>query len=251
MKLANEKRNSNFNFFTGRKEKISVFIGAYGSGKSEIAVNTAILLSENPEFNTYYKKVAIADLDIINPFFRSADAKKILKEKGIQLISSVFANTNAEVPAVPAEVYSVFDNENIRGIFDIGGEDLGSKVVASLKIQLIKVPHAIYYVVNVNRPFTDTCEKIIAMMRQLEDSCKLKIDYIINNTNLLEYSNINELTKANLLLRKVSEKTGVPVAFCTAMEDIVPPDWKNKTPDGENLMLLKRSIVYYGENGFL
>jgi len=246
-----ENKNANFTFFADKKEKISVFIGAYGSGKSEIAVNTAIFLSENPGNNTIYKDIAIADLDIINPFFRSADARVLLKEKNIHLISSVFANTNAEVPAVPAEVYSVFDKENVRGIFDIGGEDAGSKIVASLKSRLVQVPHTIYFVVNINRPFTDTEDKIIVMMKQLEDSCKLKIDYIINNTNLLEYSDIKDLNNSNRMLKNVSERTGISLAFCCAMEDIVPAEWKNRTPDGENIMLLKRSIVYYGEKGFL
>ncbi len=240
------------------KEKVSIFIGAYGSGKSEIAVNFAILLadrihracedltekSSNEFFENEYRQIVLADLDIINPFFRSADAAKVLESKRVSLISPQYANTNVDVPAVPQAVYSVFDQKGIRAVLDIGGEDMGARVVSSLKSRIIAVSYAVYMVVNLKRPFTDTKEKIIRMMRELEDAAGLRVGGLINNTNLLEATDQRELLEANGILREVEKDTGVPLCFAAGMDADYPSEWGGSMPDHTPFLRLTRTISY-------
>ena len=280
----NYLENNRFSFIP--TEKISIFVGAYGSGKSEVAVNFALFLSkkmsesitrnesqsrhENTIYNeiqshnesqshnenqsghdfpinkkiTKYNSVVLADLDMINPYFRSVDAKKVLNDHGIYVISPQFANTNVEVPALPGEVFSVFDQEAIRAVLDIGGEDLGARVVSSLKSRILTVSSATYMVVNMNRPFTNSKDKIIVMMRELEEATGLKTSGIVNNTNLLSYSCTQDLLEANMVLSQVCQETEVPLVFSSGMNGDYPAEWGNKTPDGIPFLRLSRTITY-------
>jgi hypothetical protein len=160
--------------------RLTVFIGAYGSGKSEIAVNYALALK------TTGRAVVLADLDMINPFFRSADAQKYLETAGIELIKPFYANTQVDVPAVPSAVFSLFDRTDRFGVLDIGGEDLGARVLASLHNRFPDENSAnranILLVVNTCRPFTATPEQIAEMAAALTTAGNVKINGMINNT---------------------------------------------------------------------
>lgn len=239
-----ESRNDKFVF--SAEEKISLFLGAYGSGKSEVAVNFAMLLSSRLKRHTPgdLQQIILADLDMINPYFRSVDAKEILNHHDIKVISPQFANTNVEVPALPGEIFSVFDQPSIRAVLDIGGEDLGARVVSSLKTRIQSVSYATYMVVNMNRPFTDTKEKIIIMMRELEEATGLPTSGMINNTNLLAFSGVGELLAANRILTEAGKETGVPLSFASGMDEDYPAGWGNRTPDGVDFLRLTRTISY-------
>ena len=239
-----ESRNEAFAF--AAEEKISLFLGAYGSGKSEVAVNFALLLSSRLKRHVLgsWQQIFLADLDMINPYFRSVDAKEILNGHDIKVISPQFANTNVEVPALPGEIFSVFDQPSIRAVLDIGGEDLGARVVSSLKARIQTVSYATYMVVNMNRPFTDTKEKIILMMRELEEATGLPTNGIINNTNLLAFSGVQELLAANRVLTEVAKETGVPLCFASGMDEDYPAEWGNTADDGVPFLRLSRTISY-------
>lgn len=277
--------NRDFDYFKNREENISIFIGAYGSGKSEISVNTALLLSDmnrtgNLEIMEDFEKIRmseqrqklpmeielqvnginkkasketnektvkeiiLADMDVVNPFFRSLDAKKLLNEHGVRVISSLFANTNSEVASVPHEVMAVFDNRDIHAILDIGGDDLGARIVSSLKSRIIASPHSIYMVINTNRPFTGTKGRIIKTIEDLTSASGFQITALINNTNLLEDTAVEDLLESNILIKEISEMTGIPFAFCAGMDDIYPESWGNVAPDGVKFMRLERTIYY-------
>ncbi len=190
--------------------RITVFIGAYGSGKSEISVNFACWLASQGRPTT------LCDLDIINPYFRSADARRPLEEAGIRMISPQFAGTNVDVPAVPGAVFSVFDNHERMAVLDIGGEDLGARVVASLKPRLLEQAAAVamYMVVNPYRPFTGTPDKIVQVAGDLMQSSGLPITGLVHNANLLEQGDCSLLTDSWPILEAASKMLGLPVVFC-------------------------------------
>lgn len=238
-----EIKNLNRNFNYDAKERISIFLGAYGSGKSEVAVNFALMLA-NREKNKACREITLADLDIINPYYRSLDAKKVLNDNGVSVISPLFANTNAEAPVIPGEVYSVFDQESTRAVLDIGGEDMGARIVSNLKNKILHSDFAVYMVVNMKRPFTDTKEKVIRMMQELEDAAGLKITGLVNNTNLLEDSTLAELTEANQILAGIYDETGVPLCFAAGMHAQYPEVKGNILPDQTPYLSLARTILY-------
>ena len=194
-------------------KRLNIFVGHYGSGKSELSVNCALALSKSGD------DVIIADLDIVNPFFRSSDAKEVLKKNNIELISTLYANTNVDVPAVPGAVSSLFSNPSKKVIMDIGGDDAGAKVLGRCKSDVFKEEHDIFFIINVLRPMTNNVEKIVKIISEIETASGLKITKLVNNTNLLEQTDIIHIQEGERILGIVSEKIGIPFAFTAIMED--------------------------------
>ena len=235
-------RNASLDFRGLTEKKIIVFLGAYGSGKSEVAVNTALLMATRNHVPG--TEIVLADLDIINPFYRSFDAASVLAESKVRVIASRFANTNVEVPAVPGEVSGVFDQPGIRAVLDIGGEDMGARIVSVLREKIAAVPHEILMVVNINRPFTSSTSQVVRMMRELEDAAGLPVTGFVNNANLLGRTEPADLTAAAEVLREVSAMTGIPVVFAAGVDDLFPESWGNRTPDGTPFLRMRRTIRY-------
>jgi hypothetical protein len=166
-------------------KRINIFIGHFGSGKTEVAVNYALkLVKANP-------KTCIVDLDIVNPYFRTADAKIQLEEKGIWVILPMYANTNVDVPALPPEMNSIFEKKQYSTVFDVGGEDIGAKVISRYREDILKDSYELFAVINVKRPMTETADRIEKMIYELEEASRIKITKLVNNTNLLDETTID------------------------------------------------------------
>lgn len=213
------------------KKRISIFTGHFGSGKSEVAVNYAIKLAESN------KRVAIVDLDIVNPFFRTADVKSHLEDKGITVITPVFANTNVDVPALPPDINRVFEEKEFRVVFDVGGEDLGARVLSRYKEEILADEYEMYCVVNTKRPMTDTAIKIEEMIKSIEFSSNLKVSMLINNTNLLSDSTIELLHNGGKMIEEVSKKLNIPIGITSSLRNIL--EGKEMQFNTETLLLDK------------
>lgn len=223
-------------------KKLNIFIGAYGSGKSEVSVNAArIMKEEHPE-----RKVLLADLDIVNPFYRSADAARRLENLDIRVICPSFANSNVDVPALSGEMYAIFDDEEYTGVYDIGGEDLGANVLGTLNTRLAGISWNLFMVVNTLRPFTSSPRQIAEMTALLESSSRLHISGYINNTNLLEETTAEDIVAGNKMIVEAGELTGAPLLATTLMPNVYAEleDKKLlKSLNGE-LVRLNQSIKY-------
>lgn len=212
-------------------KRISIFTGHFGSGKSEVAVNYAMKLAQNN------KKVAIVDLDIVNPFFRTADVKNQLEDKGITVITPVYANTNIDVPALSPDINRVFEEKEFKVVFDVGGEDLGARVLSRYNEEIIIDDYEMFCVVNIRRPMTNTPDKIEEMIRSIEYSSRLKISMLINNTNYLSASTIDLLQSGKEMIKKVSEKINIPIGITCGLRNIL--EGNEKEFDTELLYLDK------------
>ncbi len=223
----------------GRTEaaRVLVVLGAYGSGKSEVAVNLALRLRQGSD------DVTLVDLDTINPYFRSADARARLEASGVRVVAPSTAGTNVDVPAVPAEVMSVFDGTG-SAVLDIGGEDMGARVVSSFRSRLSGPDVVVLMVVNCNRPFTADAERISAMAAELSAAAGLPIDGFVDNTNLLGYSDARMLLDSLPTLGEASRTSGIPVAFAAAVSEHVPIEWRDALPDGTPLLRMERLLRY-------
>jgi len=221
-------------------KRLNIFIGAYGSGKSEVSVNCALgMKARNPQ-----SKVLLADLDIVNPFYRSADAIGRLGNTDIRIISPSYANSNVDVPALPGEVYSIFDDESYRGVFDIGGEDMGANVLGSMHGRLLGIDYNLFMVINTLRPFTSDEDSIITMAQDLEAAAKLPITGFINNTNLLEETSFEDIVRGNGIIGNVASRTGVPLVCTSVLEGrFSDADLAALNKPGE-IMCIKRIISY-------
>ena len=217
--------------------RLTIIIGAYGSGKSEIAVNMSLAQRKAlPD-----KNLLIADLDIVNPFYRSSDCADALKEAGVRLVTPMYAGSNVDAPVLPPDMYVIFDDESYQGIFDIGGEDMGALVLGSLKKRIESTDAVIYMAVNTLRPFTSDAEQIAIMTAELSAAAGFKIDGYINNTNLLEDTTAEMLIQGESEILKASEITGVPLIANCVMEDVDVPEGSLKVPE---LLKMSRKIRY-------
>ena len=217
--------------------RLTIIIGAYGSGKSEIAVNMSLAQRKAlPD-----KKLLIADLDIVNPFYRSSDCASVLEEAGIRLVTPMYAGSNVDAPVLPPDMYVIFDDESYQGVFDIGGEDMGALVLGSLKHRIENTDAVIYMAVNSLRPFTSDAEQIAVMTNELASAAGFKIDGYINNTNLLEETTAEMLAEGEKKILEASSITGIPLVANCVMEGIDIPDGMLKT---EELFRMNRKIFY-------
>lgn len=219
--------------------RLKIIIGAYGSGKSEISVNMALAMRKSfPD-----DKVLLADLDIVNPFYRSADASKVLEENKIRLISPMYANSNVDAPVLSGEVYVIFDDESYRGVFDIGGEDMGATILGSMKTRLDKSGADLLMAVNTRRPFTATSDEIIMMASELTEASKMNITGFINNTNVLEDTKPEDIIEGERIVREVEQKTGIPLVMTTVMDGVMPDSMLDELKAPE-VMKMTRTIHY-------
>ena len=217
--------------------RLTIIIGAYGSGKSEIAVNMSLAQRKAmPD-----KKLLIADLDIVNPFYRSSDCGAVLEEAGIRLITPLYAGSNVDAPVLTPEMYVIFDDESYQGIFDIGGEDMGAIVLGSIRKRIENTDTAIYMAVNTLRPFTSDPEQIVVMTNELTAAAGFKIDGYLNNTNLLEETTSEMLEEGEKKILEASKLTGIPLIANCVMEGVDIPEGKLKDHE---LFRMERKIHY-------
>ena len=215
-------------------KRLTLFAGHYGSGKTNIAVNYALKLAKEG------KDVVIADLDIVNPYFRTKDSAEVLEKAGVKLISPQFANTNVDLPALPAEAYRLVQDKSIYGIMDIGGDDRGAyalgRYVPTLKEEN---NYRMVFVANASRPLTRTPEEALEVMREIETACGLQFTDIINNTNLASETTAETVLNSQDYVEKLSALSGLPV-FATTAQDHVAKELADKIPNVLPLQLQEK-----------
>lgn len=203
--------------------RIRIITGHYGSGKTEFAVNYVKKLRESVD-----GRVAIADLDIVNVYFRSREKKEELEEKGIQVIASNLDTAVADVPAVSGAMTMPVINKEYQYVVDLGGNDVGTLVLGRIKPLLDHAEADFFMVVNAYRPNTSTPEGIIEQMENLEYAAGLKVTGFINNTNLVRETTAECLLHGDEVLKEVTKRTGVPVKYVSYVKDVMT----EKIPEG-------------------
>ena len=196
-------------------KRLTLFAGHYGSGKTNIAVNYALQLAKEG------KKVCIADLDIVNPYFRTKDSAKELDAAGVELISSQYANTNVDLPALPAESYRLVQDKSIYGIMDIGGDDRGAYALGRYT-PFIKEEndYRMVFVANCYRPLTRTAADALTIMREIEEACGLNFTCIVNNSNLGTETTAQTVLDSQEFIRELSRLSGLPLFLQTAVTPV-------------------------------
>jgi len=197
-------------------------------------VNYALLLAGEG------KGVCIADLDIVNPYFRTKDSAKVLEEAGVTLISPQFANTNVDLPALPAEAYRLVTDKSTYGIMDIGGDDRGAyalgRYVPAMKEEQ---NYRMVFVANCYRPLTRTPEEAMEVMAEIEAACGLKFTDIINNSNLGSETTAETVLASVPYMEKLSALSGLPV-FATTAVTAVAEQLKDELPNVLPLQLQEK-----------
>ncbi len=198
-------------------KRITLFAGHYGSGKTNIAVNYALALKKSGE------NVVIADLDIVNPYFRTKDSAEDLQSAGIRLISSAYANTNVDIPALPQELYSITDDRTSCAVLDIGGDDRGATALGRIAPAILQEnDYEMLAVVNFYRPLTRTAEEALEVMREVELAAHMPFTGIVNNSNLGEETSAEDILSTHEEALKLCKMCGLPLKFTAAEASLIP-----------------------------
>ena len=198
-------------------KRLVLLSGHYGSGKTNIAVSLAFELKKRRD------RVAIADIDIVNPYFRTRDSKDELEKAGIRLISSEFASSNVDLPALPQDVYAITDDTGLSAVIDIGGDDRGALALGRWRDAILQEnDYEMLFVINKFRPLTSDPESTIEVMQEIEFAAKMKFTAVVNNSNLG-----NETTPEHVLgtmdyAKAVCELAGLPLKMITVHESLYP-----------------------------
>lgn len=202
---------------------ILIIVGNYGSGKTEVSVNLALsLAASNP--------VKIVDLDIVNPYFRCREAREVMEAQGIQVIYPEGEFHSADLPIILPEVKGSLFSEEGFVIYDVGGDDMGAKVLSSLADKLADKDYKMLQVINSKRPFTQDLEGCLRIKEEIEVASRLKITGVISNAHLMEETDPETVREGLTVAREVAEHAGLDLAFATVNPDHLS-QMKEEMPD--------------------
>ena len=217
-------------------KRLTILCGHYGSGKTNIAVNMAYDLRAQRD------NVAVADLDIVNPYFRTKDSQKDFEARGIRLICSDFASSNVDLPSMPADLYSITDDKSLSVILDIGGDDRGAYALGRLRDAILEEnDYDMYMVVNRYRPLTPDAESTLEVMGEIEAACGVPFTGIINNSNIARETTAADVLSTVGYAEEVGRLSGLPVV-CTTVEERLFDELKDKISPLFSLQLQAKLI---------
>lgn len=210
--------------------KIYIITGHYGSGKSEFSINFArYLKSKN-------NSVCLADLDIVNTYFRSREVRTSLMKNGIEVVSDTLESTKGlDMPYLSPAIKGQIINQDKNVILDCGGDNVGIRVLRQFDQEIIKRDYEVFMIINIFRPETNNVENIVKMKKSLEGESGFKITGLINNSNFLRQTTVDDIVAADNIIKQVSNNTNIPIKYVTGLKKII-----NNLPNevsGERLIL--------------
>ena len=194
-------------------KRIHIIVGHYGSGKTEFALNYAVKLKEKGA------KVTIADLDIVNTYFRTNDAKELLKQKGISVLASPYAGSNVDIPALPANIASLFDDQSSEVVLDVGGDEDGAVVLGRFHQQFEEEGYEMLFVVNSFRPLTKDAQSVCEVLAEVEAASRLSVTGLVNNSNLQHLTTAEDILRGQRVAEEAAALCGVPVSYISGLPE--------------------------------
>jgi hypothetical protein len=193
---------------------VTLFVGHFGSGKTEIALNRALDLAAAGE------SVTLADIDVVKPYFRSRSARDLLSEAGIDLLAPVGEHVHADLPIIVPQVRTVLRDRSRRLIMDVGGDDTGARVLGSLSDVIPHDETDCLVVLNFRRPSTRNADEAVAMVRQIEAVSRVAVTGLVSNTHLLRETTPQVVLDGHAKAMEAAETLGIPVVAVTVCDEI-------------------------------
>ena len=210
--------------------RVTILTGHYGSGKTSIAVQYALRLREAG------KAVSICDLDIVNPYFRSTDHRAELESAGVCLVTSQFAGSNLDIPALPKELYAAIADRSGYAVLDVGGDDRGAVALGRYVPDIVdEDDYELLFVANFFRPLTKTAEDALVVLREVEAACGMRATALVNNSNLGSETSAKDVLGTVDRMERFAQLAELPVAFTSVdarlkerlNHQIANPFWMN------------------------
>ncbi len=195
-------------------KRLRFVVGHYGSGKTEFSINYAIKLAQEG------KKVALADLDVVNLYFRSREKTEVLEKLGVKVIGGSIKASAIDIPAISAEIVTPMQDKSYEAIIDVGGDPTGARTLGRYKEYFIDGDYDMFFVLNANRPETQTVDKVMEYLKKIEDTARAKVTGIINNTHMLKSTTVSDVLKGQELAEKISENLDIPIKYISVIENV-------------------------------
>ena len=194
--------------------RLYIIVGAYGSGKTEFAVNFALHLQ------AMGRKTALADLDIVNPYFRSREKASLLAAQGVQVIAPSAEVSAADLPAIPASLLTVIGDKALTGVIDAGGDRVGARALRAFAPDIKKQDPAVWFILNRSRPDNREAEAAIRSLREIEEGSGLLVTGLVNNTHLIADTTAELVLEGAAFAERVARAVHLPVVCHAAREDL-------------------------------
>jgi len=208
-------------------ERIRIFVGAYGSGKTEVALQQAFIWAAEG------KRAAIADLDLVNPFFRSRELVQQLQEAGVRLLAPGGELASADLPIITPQVKGAIQDPATHLVLDVGGDDAGSRALARFAPFIQPIPHQVYMVLNDRRPWTGDTRGIAETIERVQEAARLAVTALVSNPNLGDETTAAGVAQGHETIVRAGRDLGIPVAFLTVERELalqLSPDLLHDVP---------------------
>lgn len=205
------------------RSRILVVCGNYGSGKTELSLNMALALAE-------HEPTTLVDLDIVNPYFRSSEQTKMLENHGVKVLYPTFAMTTVDIPALPAQIQSIFADKSRRVIIDVGGDDTGAAALGQYHHYFAQDDVFVLYVVNVCRPLSADADSICDLLARIQAKGRVTVGALVNNANIAWETTPEQLLRGDEILREVTQRLDLPVRHYVGKADVLA-----RIPEGSAL----------------
>jgi len=200
--------------------RIQVFVGAYGSGKSEVAINYAF----QAKIRRGLSSVAIADLDLVNPYFRSRELRDAFEAQGIRVLGPAGELAHADLPVIVPEIRGWLDHEDVLLVLDVGGDDAGARALSQFATAIDPADAEVYLVVNNRRPWTGTPAGVADVIRRIEANARMRITALVSNPNLGDETTREVVVEGHAAIREAAVHVGLPIAFLCVSREIEAAD---------------------------
>ena len=195
-------------------KNINIVYGHYGVGKTNFVLNLALDAADRGE------KTTVVDMDVVNPYFRSGGYSGLLEQRGVELIATQFANSNLDLPSLPAEMYSIFSKTDRKIIIDVGGDDAGAFALGRFSAMIKQRDHQAIYLVNRFRALTHTPQEAADILSEIEQASRIKADCIINNSHLGAYTGEQEILSGFEFAEQTAALVGLPLIATTCERNL-------------------------------
>lgn len=196
--------------------RITIVGGAYGSGKTEFAVNYVKYL--NAERNG---KTGLIDLDIVNPYFRSRELTNQLELEGITVVSSELAMENVDIPALSPRIFSLLQDHSYQVVLDVGGDPVGARVLGRFNQYFQTEPYDFWVVVNPFRPDTKDADETVKLIENLRKAARIQVTGLVSNINLGRETTLESWRQGLAMVNATASQTKLPIIFHAVEEKLL------------------------------
>ena len=184
-----------------------IFVGRFGSGKSEVAINYALSLVRGR--NT----VGLIDLDIVTPYFRTREMAEAVQDRGVEVIAPSVLGQHLDIPAIGPQILGAIQQSDKPTVLDVGGDRQGARALGQFSPAIQQRGYTMHFVVNPYRPFTDTSRGLARSIAEIEATSRLKVTSLVSNPNLIGETTVQRIIDGHARIEALAREVGLPITF--------------------------------------